>query len=161
MIEVSIHADVRDYTEKPILNLTARKLACIGVAAGVALSLGAILVNVWDVPMDIAAWPLIAVCVPVWLAGFWSPMGMAAEEYLALYLDHRYGPNHLPYETRPCEQPPAGKPRSRASAKKRRNSREWTEGPNSRRELARFRRACKSDGTAPSATARPRGGRKQ
>ncbi len=100
MIEVSIHADVRDYIEKPVLNLTARKCACIAIAAATALALGAVLVNVWDMPLDIAAWPVIAVCVPVWLAGFWQPMNMAAEEYVSLYLDHRYGPNHLPYEPR-------------------------------------------------------------
>lgn len=55
MIEISVHADVRDYREKPLLGLSRRKAACVAAAATVAIGLGAALVHVWGMRLEDAA----------------------------------------------------------------------------------------------------------
>ncbi|MDN4508806.1 MULTISPECIES: PrgI family protein [Gordonibacter] len=142
MIEISVHADVRDYREKPLLGLSRRKAACVAAAATVAIGLGAALVHVWGMRLEDAAWPVMGACVPVWLLGFWSPLGLPAEDYLAAWARHRLGRNRVPNEVaRPADRGARRMRRRHGAARRPARGEELLGRPASRGELRRARRA--------------------
>ncbi|OUO91072.1 hypothetical protein B5F40_04615 [Gordonibacter sp. An230] len=142
MIEISVHADVRDYREKPLFGLSGRKAVCVAAAAATAVGLGAALVHVWGMRPEDAAWPVIGVCVPVWLLGFWRPLGLPAEDYLAAWARHRFGKSRVPNEAaRPADRRARRMRRRHGAARKPARGEELLGRPASRGELRRARRA--------------------
>lgn len=97
MVEVSIHADVREYKEKLLLGLSLRKVACVAAAGAIGCGLSALLTGAFGMRVEDAAWPVMAVTVPLWLLGFWSPLDMEAERYLRLLVQHRFGDGTIAY----------------------------------------------------------------
>jgi hypothetical protein len=108
VLSATVHKDIGEYTEKVVGRLSARTLACVsagiaasfGAAAGCYLCLG---IRVSD-----ATLPVMAASMPFWLLGFWRPMGLKAEEFVPLWLDHFLGDGVLLYESAPDAKALAG-----------------------------------------------------
>lgn len=71
-----------------------------------------------------AAFPVMCASIPFWLAGFWRPFGMRAEEFVPLLADHHLNDQRLIYSSRKDPHLPGvakGKPsrRSRRATKKK------------------------------------------
>ena len=58
-----------------------------------------------------ATLPVMAAALPFWLAGFWRPFGMRAEELLPLLAAHEFSPQLLAYEPCLAAGLPEGAPR--------------------------------------------------
>ena len=58
-----------------------------------------------------AAFPIMLCSMPFWLAGFWRPFGMRAEELLPLLAAHELSPQLLAYEPCLAGSLPEGSPR--------------------------------------------------
>ncbi len=88
MLSVAVHKDIGEYTEKVVGKMSARTLAC--TAGGICASMAAAAAVYFGlgIPVSQATVPVMACSMPFWLAGFWRPKGMRAEEFALLWLDH-------------------------------------------------------------------------
>lgn len=121
MLSVSVHKDITEYTEKVAGKLSARTLACVAGGLATSVAAAAALNLALGVQPSDATLPVAACSMPFWLAGFWRPHGLKAEEFLRLWLAHARRPGPLVY--RPTSLPCpwlGGAARDRAYAKRMR-----------------------------------------
>lgn len=88
MLSVSVHKDIGEYTEKVVGKLSLRTLLCVSGGLAVSVAVAALLYIAFGVNPSNATFPVMASSMPFWLAGFWRPKGLAAEEFLRLYWAH-------------------------------------------------------------------------
>lgn len=100
MLSATVHKDIGEYTEKVVGRLSAGIAASFGAAALCYSCLG---IRISD-----ATLPVMAASMPFWLLGFWRPMGLKAEEFVPLWLDHVLGDGVLLYESAPDAEALAG-----------------------------------------------------
>lgn len=99
MLTMPIYKDIGEYSEKVVGKLSARTLAC--VAGGILTSVAVALLVYFGLGVDVsyATLPIVASSMPFWLAGFWRPRGMKAEQFLPLWWAHFLGDGHLTYRS--------------------------------------------------------------
>lgn len=96
-LRIPVQKDIGEYEEKIVGKMSLRTLACVSLGFGSAV--GA------------AAFPIMLCSMPFWLAGFWRPFGMRAEELLPLLAAHELSPQLLAYEPCLAGSLPEGSPR--------------------------------------------------
>ena len=96
-LRIPVQKDIGEYEEKIVGKMSLRTLACVSLGFGSAVA-------------D-AAFPIMLCSMPFWLAGFWRPFGMRAEELLPLLAAHELSPQLLAYEPCLAGSLPEGSPR--------------------------------------------------
>ena len=85
---------------KIVGKMSLRTLACVSLGFGSAVGAAAFVHLGLHADVADAAFPIMLCSMPFWLAGFWRPFGMRAEELLPLLAAHELSPQLLAYE--PC-----------------------------------------------------------
>lgn len=91
MLETKIPQDIRDYEEKIIFGMSGRKLLCIGIALGISIVSGFLLVKCAGLPFSIASYPIILLVLPVLAIGFLRKDGQPFEKYFWLVIRQTSG----------------------------------------------------------------------
>lgn len=122
MLSVTIHKDIGEYTEKIVGKMSARTLAC--VAGGLATSVATACAVYFGlgIPVADATMPVMAASMPFWLAGFWKPKGLKAEQFISLYIEHALGDARLVYVTGSAPHAIAGSPACQSTDRKARRA---------------------------------------
>ena len=97
MLSVSIHKDIGEYTEKVVGKLSLRTLLCVAGGLAVSVGIAAALYFGFGINPSNATLPVMACSMPFWLAGFWRPKGLKAEEFCRLYAAHALSDGKLLY----------------------------------------------------------------
>jgi hypothetical protein len=97
MLSVSIHKDIGEYTEKVVGKLSLRTLLCVVGGLAVSVGIAAALYFGFGINPSNATLPVMACSMPFWLAGFWRPKGLKAEEFCRLYAAHALSDGKLLY----------------------------------------------------------------
>lgn len=121
-LRIAVQKDIGEYEEKIVGKMSLRTLACVGAGFASAAATAAVIFFGFGADVSSAAPVVMLSSMPFWLAGFWRPFGMRAEEFAPLMWQHATKNQKLAYE--PClaadvarlgERPPAMK---RAAKKK-------------------------------------------
>lgn len=97
-LKVEIQKDMDEYKPKIIAGLTKRSLVCITLAIGGSILIGGYCWWVLGIPDNLVSTIVVFCTAPLWLAGFWQPMGMDAEKFLPLWIRQHFGKTKLFYE---------------------------------------------------------------
>lgn len=97
MLSVSIHKDIGEYTEKVVGKLSLRTLLCVAGGLAVSVGIAAALYFGFGINPSNATLPVMACSMPFWLAGFWRPKDLKAEEFCRLYAAHALSDGKLLY----------------------------------------------------------------
>lgn len=110
-LRIPVQKDIGEYEEKIVGKMSLRTLACVSLGFGSAVGAAAFVHLGLHADVADAAFPIMLCSMPFWLAGFWRPFGMRAEELLPLLAAHELSPQLLAYE--PCLAAilPEGSPR--------------------------------------------------
>lgn len=95
MLSVAVHKDIGEYAPKIVGQLTVRSLVCIVLALLSAVAIGAYSWFVLGISTDISMYAIFTVSLPIWMAGFWRPLGMPPEEFIPLWIVHNFSTNRL------------------------------------------------------------------
>ena len=108
-LRIPVQKDIGEYEEKIVGKMSLRTLACVSLGFGSAVGAAAFVHLGLHADVADAAFPIMLCSMPFWLAGFWRPFGMRAEELLAAAFG---GPRALPAAARvralPRREPPRG-----------------------------------------------------
>lgn len=99
-LRIPVQKDIGEYEEKIVGKMSLRTLACVSLGFGSAVGAAAFVHLGLHADVADAAFPIMLCSMPFWLAGFWRPFGMRAEELLPLLAAHELSPQLLAYE--PC-----------------------------------------------------------
>ena len=131
-LQIPIQKDIGEYQEKIVGKMSLRTLACVSLGFASAIAAAAIVYFGLGLEVGNATLPVMAAALPFWLAGFWRPFGMRAEELLPLLAAHELSPQLLAYE--PClagslpeGSPHPGRPGRRARRRARKKGAELYE----------------------------------
>ncbi len=124
-LRIPVQKDIGEYEEKIVGKMSLRTLACVSLGFGSAVGAAAFVHLGLHADVADAAFPIMLCSMPFWLAGFWRPFGMRAEELLPLLAAH--------------EALPAAA-RVRAPASPRASPRAAAPGPPGRRARRRARK---------------------
>ena len=133
-LRIPVQKDIGEYEEKIVGKMSLRTLACVSLGFGSAVGAAAFVHLGLHADVADAAFPIMLCSMPFWLAGFWRPFGMRAEELLPLLAAHEA----LPAAARvrvPClaASLPEGSPRpGRPGRRARRRARKKGAGSMSR-----------------------------
>lgn len=105
-LRIPVQKDIGEYEEKIVGKMSLRTLACVSLGFGSAVGAAAFVHLGLHADVADAAFPIMLCSMPFWLAGFWRPFGMRAEELLPLLAAHELSPQLLAYE--PRREPPRG-----------------------------------------------------
>lgn len=97
MLSVAVHKDVAEYQPKILGKLTLRTLVCIACALGASVLTAVYLEFVIGVSMDDWMVLVYAAGLPFWAAGFWRPHRMKFEQFVPLWLQHKFTNNRIFY----------------------------------------------------------------
>lgn len=97
MLSVAVHKDVAEYQPKIIGKLTARTLVSIVGAIGASLIVGLYCHFILGIPAGDAMYVIYAVSLPFWCIGFMRPKGMPFEQFVPLWIQHRFTNNRILY----------------------------------------------------------------
>lgn len=98
MLSVSVHKDIGEYTEKVVGKLSTRTLVCVAGGLLAAIGAAAWVYLVLHIDVSYATLPVMACSMPFWLAGFWRPKGMKAEEFIPLFIQHAFTDDRIEYQ---------------------------------------------------------------
>lgn len=90
-LRIPVQKDIGEYEEKIVGKMSLRTLACVSLGFGSAVGAAAFVHLGLHADVADAAFPIMLCSMPFWLAGFWRPFGMRAEELLPL-LRHTSSP---------------------------------------------------------------------
>ncbi|MBQ3339089.1 MAG: PrgI family protein [Atopobiaceae bacterium] len=100
-LHVSVHKDIGEYTEKVVGKLSLRTLVCVTGGLLTSIAVAAFFYLVLQIEVSYVTLPVMAASMPFWLAGFWRPRGMKAEEFLPLWWAHISSDDRLVYISGP------------------------------------------------------------
>ena len=83
-LRIPVQKDIGEYEEKIVGKMSLRTLACVSLGFGSAVGAAAFVHLGLHADVADAAFPIMLCSMPFWLAGFWRPFGMRAEELLPL-----------------------------------------------------------------------------
>ena len=89
-LRIPVQKDIGEYEEKIVGKMSLRTLACVSLGFGSAVGAAAFVHLGLRADVADAAFPIMLCSMPFWLAGFWRPFGMRAEELLPLYLQQGF-----------------------------------------------------------------------
>ena len=81
-LRIPVQKDIGEYEEKIVGKMSLRTLACVSLGFGSAVGAAALVHLGLHADVADAAFPIMLCSMPFWLAGFWRPFGMRAEELL-------------------------------------------------------------------------------
>ena len=81
-LRIPVQKDIGEYEEKIVGKMSLRTLACVSLGFGSAVGAAAFVHLGLHADVADAAFPIMLCSMPFWLAGFWRPFGMRAEELL-------------------------------------------------------------------------------
>lgn len=110
-LRIPAQKDIGEYEEKIVGKMSLRTLACVSLGFGSAVGAAAFVHLGPHADVADAAFPIMLCSMPFWLAGFWRPFGMRAEELLPLLAAHELSPQLLAYEPCLAGSLPEGSPR--------------------------------------------------
>ena len=110
-LRIPVQKDIGEYEEKIVGKMSLRTLACVSLGFGSAVGAAAFVHLGLHADVADAAFPIMLCSMPFWLAGFWRPFGMRAEELLPLLAAHELSPQLLAYEPCLAASLPEGSPR--------------------------------------------------
>ena len=110
-LRIPVQKDIGEYEEKIVGKMSLRTLACVSLGFGSAVGAAAFVHLGLHADVADAAFPIMLCSMPFWLAGFWRPFGMRAEELLPLLAAHELSPQLLAYEPCLAGSLPEGSPR--------------------------------------------------
>lgn len=110
-LRIPVQKDIGEYEEKIVGKMSLRTLACVSLGFGSAVGAAAFVHLGLRADVADAAFPIMLCSMPFWLAGFWRPFGMRAEELLPLLAAHELSPQLLAYEPCLAGSLPEGSPR--------------------------------------------------
>ena len=126
-LRIPVQKDIGEYEEKIVGKMSLRTLACVSLGFGSAVGAAALVHLGLHADVADAAFPIMLCSMPFWLAGFWRPFGMRAEELLLrpprrpsgvragellpLLAAHELSPQLLAYEPCLAGSLPEGSPR--------------------------------------------------
>ena len=110
-LRIPVQKDIGEYEEKIVGKMSLRTLACVTLGFGSAVGAAAFVHLGLHADVADAAFPIMLCSMPFWLAGFWRPFGMRAEELLPLLAAHELSPQLLAYEPCLAASLPEGSPR--------------------------------------------------
>lgn len=113
-LRIPVQKDIGEYEEKIVGKMSLRTLACVSLGFGSAVGAAAFVHLGLHADVADAAFPIMLCSMPFWLAGFWRPFGMRAEELLPLLAAHELSPQLLAYEPCLAASLPEGSPRPAA-----------------------------------------------
>lgn len=87
-LRIPVQKDIGEYEEKIVGKMSLRTLACVSLGFGSAVGAAAFVHLGLHADVADAAFPIMLCSMPFWLAGFWRPFGMRAEELLPLLAAH-------------------------------------------------------------------------
>lgn len=99
-LSMPVQKDIGEYEEKIVGKMTLRTIACLALGFGSAIGAGVFVRYGLGLDVSRAALPIMLCSMPFWLAGFWRPFGMRAEELAPLLWAHEANGQRLIYE--PC-----------------------------------------------------------
>ena len=99
-LHMPVQKDIGEYEEKIVGKMTLRTIACLALGFGSAVAAGALFRLVLGLDASTMAFPIMLCSMPFWLAGFWRPLGMRAEEFAPLLWAHEVNDQRLAYA--PC-----------------------------------------------------------
>lgn len=79
-LRIPVQKDIGEYEEKIVGKMSLRTLACVSLGFGSAVGAAAFVHLGLHADVADAAFPIMLCSMPFWLAGFWRPFGMRAEE---------------------------------------------------------------------------------
>ena len=91
-LRIPVQKDIGEYEEKIVGKMSLRTLACVSLGFGSAVGAAAFVHLGLHADVADAAFPIMLCSMPFWLAGFWRPFGMRAEELLPLLAAHELSP---------------------------------------------------------------------
>ncbi len=96
-LHVTIHKDIGEYTEKVVGKLSFRTFICVVGGIGISILTAVFIYTVLHINVSYATMPIICMSMPFWLAGFWRPYNMKAEEFIRLWWAHTMNNEPLVY----------------------------------------------------------------
>ena len=99
-LRIAVQKDIGEYEEKIVGKMSLRTLVCVGAGFAGAIATAAFIHFALGADVSNAAPIVMLSSMPFWLAGFWRPFGMRAEEFLPLLWRHAARNQKLTYE--PC-----------------------------------------------------------
>ena len=99
-LRIAVQKDIGEYEEKIVGKMSLRTLACVGAGFAGAVATAAFIHFALGADVSNAAPVVMLSSMPFWLAGFWRPFGMRAEEFVPLLWRHATNNQKLTYE--PC-----------------------------------------------------------
>ena len=99
-LHMPVQKDIGEYEEKIVGKMTLRTIACLALGFGSAVAAGALFRLALGLDASTMAFPIMLCSMPFWLAGFWRPLGMRAEEFAPLLWAHEANGQRLAYA--PC-----------------------------------------------------------
>ncbi|MCD8315837.1 MAG: PrgI family protein [Eggerthellaceae bacterium] len=100
-LQIPIQKDIGAYQEKIVGKMSLRTLVCVACGFGSAIVVACIVFFGFGIPVGNATFPVMAVSVPFWLAGFWRPMDLKLEEFAVLFFRHSFTDQLLIYRSTP------------------------------------------------------------
>ena len=107
-LRIPVQKDIGEYEEKIVGKMSLRTLACVSLGFGSAVGAAAFVHLGLHADVADAAFPIMLCSMPFWLAGFWRPFGMRAEELLPLLAAHELSPAAARVRALPRREPPRG-----------------------------------------------------
>lgn len=107
-LRIPVQKDIGEYEEKIVGKMSLRTLACVSLGFGSAVGAAAFVHLGLHADVADAAFPIMLCSMPFWLAGFWRPFGMRAEELLPLLAAHEFSPAAARVRALPRREPPRG-----------------------------------------------------
>lgn len=99
-IGVPVHKDITKYQEKIYGSLTKRQIVGIVIGAAIAVAVSWVCVQLAGMPMDYAAYIVIALAAPPVIFSMWEPDGIKPEVYVSLVITQLLAYQRLPYKTK-------------------------------------------------------------
>ena len=96
-LRIPVQKDIGEYEEKIVGKMSLRTLACVSLGFGSAVGAAAFVHLGLHADVADAAFPIMLCSMPFWLAGFWRPKGLKAEEFCRLYAAHALSDGKLLY----------------------------------------------------------------
>ena len=100
-LQIPVQKDIGEYEQKIVGKMSLRTLVCVAGGFASAIGVAAFCYFVMGIQVANATFPVMCAAMPFWLAGFWRPFGMKAEQFLPLFIEQHANDQRLLYSSSP------------------------------------------------------------